>query len=416
MAPLSRAITLTVTIVAAAILLPEFFDKTFDRKAIVPATYNSPIIDDFVMRWTDEHGVKHYADTAGNAYDAEQFERLVPFLYYSDLRKWGVMPETVKGVPVDRATIRHETQVFRFEPRDMDEPQIGLWPLFECESKFTRLEYPPDLMRIDDRVEFLVAETNEVDEEKSRRFTEAMARAEFRFPARAVAGNPSTRKPFDDGYFVEDAVGQLFHLRMRRGEPWCVDTGIRPPSGIRYVSIRESARREFHGYLVDGGGRLYLIGCDDYRLVELPLADFDPDTMRLLFLADPLYRTMVYGDEDARHLVLTDRDYTLVREHVLPIDRSRGAAARAIGRAIFPFRIEVESPRSSVVGFRLVPGGATALLGSAGALAVLVLILVIRGAGVRRRWPDLLLVAVTGSCGLVAVLVVGGVRSRRSTL
>lgn len=45
-------------------------------------------------------------------------------------------------------------------------------------------------------------ESNTVNDEKSIRFTEAMTKKGFRFPAVKIAGNPTTRKEYDEGYIL----------------------------------------------------------------------------------------------------------------------------------------------------------------------------------------------------------------------
>lgn len=63
-------------------------------------------------------------------------------------------------------------------------------------------------------------ENNTIDQEKSKVFTEVLKKKEFRFPAQYVAGNPSTRKEYDEGYLILDAEGKLFHMKQTQGRPY----------------------------------------------------------------------------------------------------------------------------------------------------------------------------------------------------
>ena len=60
-------------------------------------------------------------------------------------------------------------------------------------------------------MEFIVARTNKINEEKSQLFTEALTAEGFIFPADIIAGLPTTRKSHDEGYFITDSEGTLFH-------------------------------------------------------------------------------------------------------------------------------------------------------------------------------------------------------------
>ena len=57
-------------------------------------------------------------------------------------------------------------------------------------------------------------------------------------------------KPHDDGYFLLDSKGDLFHLKQVKGAPVCRDTGIHPAGGIRYLAVTEDPRTEFYGYFI----------------------------------------------------------------------------------------------------------------------------------------------------------------------
>ena len=81
-----------------------------------------------------------------------------------------------------------------------------------------RLEMPGDLFRLKDNIEFIDPETNTVKEEKSNLFMKVFIQKGFKFPAKRVAGNPSTRKAYDEGYFIIDSNDKIFHLKTGEWE------------------------------------------------------------------------------------------------------------------------------------------------------------------------------------------------------
>ena len=97
---------------------------------------------------------------------------------------------------------------------------IGLYPLFESESDRVNLELPPDFFRINNSIEFITASTNDINLEKSKLFNQVFINKGFSFPAKIIAGIPTTRKSIDEGYFIVDNTNKLFHLKMTKGQPY----------------------------------------------------------------------------------------------------------------------------------------------------------------------------------------------------
>lgn len=69
-------------------------------------------------------------------------------------------------------------------------------------------------------------ETNRVNEEKSERFTQVLSEKGFESPVRYVAGNPTTRKEYDEGYLLIDAGYRVFHVKRLRDRPFVRNTGL----------------------------------------------------------------------------------------------------------------------------------------------------------------------------------------------
>jgi hypothetical protein len=408
---LSRLALIALSVAVMAFFLPEIYWKALDRKVDIPFILYSAVIGEFMFRSSDDYGQASFEDESGNEYSRIEFEKRLPFFYHRDLQKWGELPEEVGGLAVDAEMIRDNLQVVRIEPDDLHRPQIDLYPLFESESIFSGLEYPEEMFRIGERMEFTNARTNRVNEELSVAFSAELEKQGFRFPAATISGNPTTRKPFDEGYFVEDSAGRLFHVKMVQGEPFCRDTGIAPEAGIRYLGIREHARKEFYGTLITGDGGIYLVSYDGYRLVRLPAEHYDPDAMSFQLLTDPINRTLIYKDTaegDMVYCVLTNRDYKAVKTYEHPIERDRPPAAEYLSGILFPFSITSASPKSEYVLFDLEFSGLTSLAGLLASLAVLAAVRRAQSSRLRHCWVDLAVVALTGFYGLVAATIIVG--------
>ena len=91
---------------------------------------------------------------------------------------------------METPSIARASSFYRYTPKRLDAPAPTLWPLLESQSGKVNLAMPEDYFRIEKRMEFIVARTNEINEEKSRLFTEALTAEGFIFPANTEIGHP----------------------------------------------------------------------------------------------------------------------------------------------------------------------------------------------------------------------------------
>lgn len=241
-----------------------------------PFTLYSSVLGDFISteRAGEKSIVRH--DRAGNVFTQEQVDSLLPFFHMRQLVADGRFPEEVCGVAVTPHEVQRTSFTFRISPSDINTATAGLYPLLESMSGRVDLAMPDDVFRITGSgIEFVRMDANAIDEAKSRTFSEAMRRKGFRFPARSVAGNPTTRKEYDEGYLLTDAAGRLFHLKQQCGRPYV--RAIELPAGcdIRHMFVTEFRDRSLLGFLVDAEGR-FIILRRNYELVPAELPPFDP--------------------------------------------------------------------------------------------------------------------------------------------
>ncbi len=403
---LSRYAIIVIIIIISAIYLPKLYQMLTVKGERPPIIYYSAVIDDFVYYQSREVSGMGYYDRQGNEYTRKQYERLLPFLYYRDLDRWGVLPDTLHGVALDISDIRHNRQFLRIKPTDFNKPEIQLFPLFESQSVYSGLEYPDELFRIKDRMEFITAATNTIDDSLSQLFTQALNQQGFQFPARVIGGNPSTHKPFDEGYFIVDRAGHVFHLKKSKGRPACVKTDISPDLQIRKFIISEHPRKEFYGLVVTHTNKLFLISYDQYKLIPLPAKNFDADKMKLSLFVDPLNRTIRYTGSQGYHAAVTDTNYHLMNSYTIKRTPRDERLVGKIEQVLFPFQIKNISPYTAFIHFKVELHSWLSLIGIMIALAITFSVKKSRKENIRENWGDFVVVALAGLFGCLAVLII----------
>ncbi|MFH1851707.1 MAG: DUF4857 domain-containing protein [Candidatus Neomarinimicrobiota bacterium] len=397
---IARLMMVIVVIFVAAIYLPEFYWKIFDKNIRTPQVYYSTLTQQFMLGHHD--GEKYVmSDQSGREYSRDEFERTLPLIHYRQLTLNGEFPEKIQGREMVLEEIRLNNLMDRIKPYTLDSPQIDLYPLFESKSGRVNLEMPAEMFRIRERMEFIDAVSNRVNEELSAAFSDALIARGFTFPAQLICGNPSTRKPFDEGYFVVDGANQVFQIKMIQGEPFCVNTGIPANLDIRRIIIKEMNLREFYGTLITEDSRVFLISYDNYRLIELPLTSYKLDQTNLFWMGNIFYRTFSQINEGSIHTVVTDRNYQVIDEYRETWETNADRAAGKIAKILFPFTISLTDESSVYVDTYWEFSGLAGLIGMVLFLGLHILIVRFRK---KRLIPaNLLIVGATGLYGLIAV-------------
>lgn len=398
----SRILLVLLMTLVLSWVLPHYYWKAFDISIRPPRVSYSPITDDFLFIRPETKSVR-YTDREGKEYTREEYERLLPLANYRQLAASGAMPDSLRGVLIDLKTVALNNIFLRIMPEDIGMPQIPLYPLFESQSGRVRIEMPQEFFRITDRCEFIDAATNTIREELSREFTDSLRAHGFAFPARSIAGNPTTRKPFDEGYFVVDAAGAVFHLKMVRGKPACVATGIPSTPAVRAIVVSEMMLREFYGVLIAEDNSVSLISYDGYTLITLPLRRYDAARCALFIGGDLFFRTITVQGDGWLETVVTDRTYKVVDTYRAEWPTRDVLPAGIWASRLFPVALHLQDDNSVFVDFYTEGPTADALWGIAGSLLLLVGSLLLRRRHLRAHLFDILLVACTGVFGLIAV-------------
>jgi hypothetical protein len=284
----SKIFLAATLLIILAWLLPwtySFFTATADKD---PFSLYSPIIKDFIDITVDDKKNVIGIDSEGHQYTQAEVDSLLPFFYARQLMADGRLPDTICGVPVSMPEIQRTNFNFRSTPREINQNAVKLYPVLESMSKRVDMKMPDDMMRITDSgVEFIVEETNAVDAEKSRLFTEAFIAKGFQFPARYLSGNPTTRKEYDEGYLMIDNAGHLFHFKQTVGRPYV--RAIDMPQGLvpEYVFITEFRSQETLGFII-GEDHSFNVLMSDYTVWPTEIKNFDPSVQAITIMGDML--------------------------------------------------------------------------------------------------------------------------------
>jgi hypothetical protein len=406
---LSRYALIILAIIVMGVYIPMFYHKIFDQKLGKTQVFFSPVIKKFIFQEMvgDAHDFIN-KDEDGKIYDRQQFETLIPFIYYKNMELWGKLPVIIEGKTFDKETILENRQVFEVKSNEISDrrPLVQIFPLLESAPGVARLSFPEDAFRFTDKMEFINVDTNKTNGVFTSLFTNALQKAGFIFPAKLVSGTVSILKPFDEGFFVVDAANNVFHIKRLKGEPLIVKTPMPASIGARHIKIIENSRKEIYGFLITNSNEIYLIMYDNYRLVKLPLDNYQPDKMDFKLLFNPIYRTAVYWDNKKIYALAMDLQYKLIAKYEKEMFSGQKTRADIIFSALFPFSIEMKDNTMVYLKFEPVFHGWIAFIGIFLSLAIFIAIMFLKKTDMKKTWTDFLVILFTGIYGLIAVLII----------
>lgn len=415
---LARYALIIPSIIVMAFYVPMLFEVAFGERVQKTHIFYSPVIQKFIwvdkLIYPEEEGLEgaHHAqfvqmDQDGKRYTRQEFEKLLPFIYYRNMEIWGLLPIQLQGRTFDKKTIRANRQVLEFKPRQISDRALKdeVYPLIESVPGSARLVFPEDRFRLGKEMEFINADYNRRDEKATRVFNDALKKAGFQFPGRLSAGKPTILKPFDEGVFLVDASGAVFHVKRVNGEPRIVKTPIDPALGVRSIKVNENRRREFYGMVLTADKRLHLISYDNYRLITLPLESYDPDTMDFKLIINPLYRTAIYSDSETIRAVVMDSQYRPMDKYEHTMPGASLTVAQSIFNSLTPFSMNLEDPSQGYLAVQIDWHGWRSWISIVIGLAGFLFLAYRRRARGLALVLDGILVAITGLYGLIAIFI-----------
>jgi hypothetical protein len=396
------AVLLFVTIVGLW-GIPELIKTATYSRGRYPFVYFSSIQKKLMFREFDGRE-NTFHDDEGKIYTEKEYDSSLPLLNFRQLTINGEMPDSVDGVEIDPRILRSKQVNFRYNPVEINTPEIGLNIMFESLPQKGQLELPSDVFRLNDKIEFIDAETNTINSEKSERFNSAMLKAGYVFPAQWTYGNPSVRKAYDEGYFSLDAKGRLYHIKMVNNRPFVrnvsLDTHIEPA----YFSMLEVADKRFYGFLFDKKGNTYIIeeNGGKYKTVHLSIEPFDLNTDNLQITGNFRYWTVSVQTDSCKHIyALRAENLERVRYAYVETDANQW---NVVASWLFPAYLNFKEKNSDYVAPHIHFTGYNAFV--LNILLSILIIFVIPGRTGGKKFFDVIYTLVFGIAGMIALFVV----------
>ncbi len=343
-------------------------------------------------------------DLLGRKYTTKEFDSLVPLLNYRQLMADGLLPDSICGVSAEPRNLMINSVVMRYEPKDQNRPKSGLYALLESMPVRVGLTQPSDMFRIADKIEFLDAQTNRVDEGKSAKFQRELQKRGYEFPTQWVVGDANTRKPYDEGYFCLDSKGDLYHMKMVNGRPFVKNTNISESVDVAYFASYNPSSRRFYGYMISQQGEFYALESDEaggYKASKLDIGTIDPHNEKVIVMGNILYWTVsVTSDAGRRYVALRSDDLTSIATH--SIDRELNAWDYVSGY-LMPFTLSFSADNSEMIYPRFRFAGVQSFILSC--LLALLSLVIFRQKPLKVRIYSLLLIAISGVAGLIALVI-----------
>lgn len=347
-----------LTILLLAVYLPKTYKDIFANRIDYTKVYYSPTHKEFI-KLTILKGKNRkiiYSNIDGSKkFTQDEYKAMLPFMYYSDLIKIDKFPEEFSIFAQDYRTIRRETGFVKIRPQKINKEYVNLYPLIESKPKYSALKLPKDLFRLDKKgITFITTNTNIIDVNKSKYYNDEFLKLGAIFPLKNAFGNPTTRKSFDEGYFITDSNNQLFHLKRvdDKAQIKKVETnGIK----IKYILVKEHPKKEFYGLAISQKSQVYLIMYGDYEFVKMPIKDYDLRNKIFKLYTTPINRVLSveYINRDKNEKVIetivTNLDYEKQKEFKYTYSLNRGNLYENIKEFVFPFTIKTSLKQKSYV-------------------------------------------------------------------
>lgn len=383
-------------------LLPKSYHLVTDMASPNIFTYYSSVENAFCAIEFDskeERLIRKNIKT-NQEYSESEFDSILPMFYSTQLLADGRMPKRLNGKDINPRVLSSKKFFFRVNPSDKNKPHIPLYTLFESMSKRVRIEMPGDMFRLTNRIEFINPETNQINQEKSERFNKQFVKKGFQFPAKLAAGNPSTRKAYDEGYFIIDNNNQIFHLKMVNNMPFLKKVTL--PVGITpdYMLTMEPDDRSFYAFVFDTNKKLYIITTDEYKLQEIPTPEYNVDKDQLLIMANPLYWNVNVISSKGKNVLALEADTKKVIDQTNIQMQSTGTN---YSKYVLPFAVGFTSGNTKYIKPMFVFGSYWVLITNF--VLALIFVFFVQNRKQKTQWFSVVWIAITGIYGFVANII-----------
>lgn len=346
-----HVIVLVGCVLIASIFLPKIYQSFFAKRQDYFAFNYSPVVEDFIKShyiYGGNSKMTYRLLESNKTITQDDYINFSPFMYYRYLIRENKFPQMFNYLANDPMIIAEYTQNFKVKPGEIEQRSLDLYMLLESNPKMG-LSLPDDVFRINHRIEFVDLNKNQILEEKSQLFTKALKDAGAVFPIKKAFGNPSVRKPFDEGVFLVDLNNTLFHLKMKNAKPSIKNTKIN--MDIKHIKIEENRRKEFYGS-ISTDKEIFLIGYDNYELVKLPI-NYDKDLSLVNLRVSPVYRNFsnlkTIDRKRILELTITNLDYSPHVHKTITMPHKTRKFVKLANELLFSFKTKYYLKKSSYV-------------------------------------------------------------------
>jgi hypothetical protein len=130
-----------------------------------------------------------------------------------------------------------------------------------------------------------------------------------------IAGNPTVKKDYDEGYVLLDANHHLFHLKQVKGRPYVRAVTLPEGLTLKHLYITEFRSRKTLALMTDVNNKLYVLG-KSYDVVKTGVPSFNPETQVLTIIGNMFDWTVrVTGPLADNYYAIDANNYSLVKSY-----------------------------------------------------------------------------------------------------
>lgn len=397
---ITRYILVFIAVITLSIFIPKLFWMVFEKPIRKPIMHYSCVSNQFLVNRSE----KEWTDTKGNQYSRDEYEQMLPMMFFKQLLASGTMPDSIRGIALEMRAISKERSFFRLKVNEVDAPRPDLYPLFESSSGRAQLQLPEDFFRINWRIDFIDAATNKILEEKSQLFSAALFHNGFSFPAKLISGLSTPRKSCDEGYLIVDSKDQLFHLKMIKGKPFVKKVDV--PEGLKFrnISCVDFKNKDFYAFLFSDKNEIFILRQNNYQLIKWPVEGYKPENYDLKIYGDLFNYTIILEADDHSKAIALTPDYQLVDACTEYWKTKEQLTEGKLFASIFPAQVSMTSYNSKFIRFYFtLSKGMNWVFFNLLLLVIHIIWLYVRKSRLKNHLVDYGIVAVCGIYGLIAI-------------
>ena len=352
-----RVIFIFLGVMLLSHYLPYLYWLVMNESISSPYVLYSSLKEKFVFyRFDGKHVV--YTDEDQQTYSASEFNQITPLYNFEALAEQGLLPDHLRETKLIPQELEYNRSFVQLQPVYLDTPSFPLYPILRGSPEAGTLGMTEFFIRFkSNKIDLVNANTNTIDSTKSNQFTLELEKAHFQFPAKGVFGNPTTNKPYDEGYFIVDSRNKVFQFQIDSGNAVVKDIATisnSPETWKRiepdYILVSEQNNHKLRCAIIDTDQNLWLVMGETYTPIQIPLNTYIPHKMRLIINGNLLYTLVSCQTETALEAVVLDKNDQLKDRYYENLQTSVSSWKLNIAHIIFPWITNFEKDNSEFKG------------------------------------------------------------------